>query len=131
MKTLHDPMGDQQELDPAETTADSKCAEPSLDELLARAVADKVERDPSVLRIPLENIDRWLAQGVLSDPRWFLRWRELLEQAPANPTHLRRLLELLRSDTEDARRWRDFSPFAGVLSSAERRKLIRQCSYSH
>jgi hypothetical protein len=24
--------------------------------------ADKIERDPSLLRIPLENIDRWIAK---------------------------------------------------------------------
>ena len=105
--------------------------EPSFAELLGRAVADRLEQDPSLLRIPLENIDRWLACGVLSNPQWFLRWRELLENARSDASAFRRVLGLLRSDTEEARRWRDFSPFAGVLSSAERRKIIRQCSYSH
>ena len=105
--------------------------EPALADLLGRAVADKLEQDPSLLRVPLENIDRWLAEGALSNPGWFVRWRELLECARADAPALRRILELLRSDTEEARRWRDFSPFAGLLSSAERRKIIRQCSYSH
>lgn len=31
----------------------------------------------------------------------------------------------------EARRLRDFSPFAGVLSATERRAILRQCSYSH
>ena len=106
-------------------------SEPSFADLLGRAVANKLEKDPSLLRVPLENIDRWLADRVLSSPDWFVRWRELLECARSDATALRRVLELLRSDTEEARRWRDFSPFAGVLSSAERRKIIRQCSYSH
>lgn len=105
--------------------------EPSFADLLGRAVADKLEKDPSLLHVPLENIGRWLTDGVLSTPGWFVRWRELLESAQSDAVALRRVLELLRSDTEEARRWRDFSPFAGVLSSAERRQIIRQCSYSH
>jgi len=103
----------------------------TLGDLLARAVADKLERDPSLLRIAIQNIDRWLAHGVISTPERFLRWRELCEQAGSDATALKSILERLRSETEEARRWRDFSPFAGVLSPAERRRIIRQCSYSH
>ena len=88
MKALHD------------RAADKPRRTPTFSDLLARAVADKLERDPSLLRIAIENIDRWLARGVISAPNRFLRWR-------------------------------DFSPFAGVLSSAERRAIIRQCRYSH
>ena len=119
MKTLHDRVADK----PRRT--------PSFSDLLARAVADKLERDPSLLRIAIENIGRWLTQGVITAPNRFLRWRELCERAAFDATALQDILELLRSDTEEARRWRDFSPFAGVLSSAERRAIIRQCSYSH
>jgi hypothetical protein len=130
MKTLHDLVADKlvQESMPECQPSPS---EPSFADLLGRAVADKLENDPSLLRVPLENIDRWLAGGVLSNPDWFLRWREVLECARGDAAALRRVLELLRSDAEEARRWRDFSPFAGVLSSAERRKIIRRCSYSH
>jgi len=119
MKTLHDLAGEKPP------------ATPTLGDLLAHAVADKLERDPSLLRTAIENIDRWLAQGVISTPERFLRWRELCEQAGSDATALKSILERLRSETEEARRWRDFSPFAGVLSSAERRRIIRQCSYSH
>jgi hypothetical protein len=130
MKTLHDPAADKpvQESLPGCQPSPS---EPSFADLLGRAVADKLENEPSLLRVPLENIDRWLAGGVLSNPDWFLRWREVLECARGDAAAFRRVLELLRSDAEEARRRRDFSPFAGVLSSAERRKIIRRCSYSH
>ena len=104
---------------------------PMLSDLLAHTVADKLEADPSLLRIPLKNIDRWISQGVLSAPEWFRQWRELLEAARRDAASLRSLLIILRSDTEEARRWRDFSPFAGVLSAEERRTLIRRCNYSH
>src|SRR5437870_10023505 len=111
--------------------ADKAQRTPAFSDLLARAVADKLERDPSLLRIAIENIARWLARGVISAPNRFLRWRELRERAGSDATALQDILERLRSDTEEASRWRDFSPFAGVLSSAERRAIIRQCSYSH
>jgi hypothetical protein len=99
-------------------------------------IADKLERaDPAaraaLLRIPLENIDRWLSNGVLSAPDWFLRWRNLIEEAGRNDAAFQRVLHLLRSDEEEAQRWRDFSPFAGVLTSEERRAFFRQCAYSH
>ena len=128
---LHDPMGDQQEHDPPETKPGSGHKGPSLDELLARAVADKLESDPELAQIPLENIERWLARGALSNPDAFRRWRELLDQAREKTAALRQVLELLRAETEEARGWRDFSPFAGVLSAEERRAVIRRCNYSH
>ena len=103
----------------------------TLDELLARSVADELERDRGLLRIPLENIGRWLQQGPISSPGWLERWRELLEKARGDEDAFRRILEILRSDAEEARRWRDFSPFAGVLSAEQRRAIIRQCNYSH
>ncbi len=121
MSTLHDRMVDQP----------PPLQQPVLSDLLARAVADKLEIDPSLVRIPLENIDRWFSQGVLSAPEWFQRWRELLERARHDAASLRSVLMILRTDTEEARRWRDFSPFAGVLSAEERRTVIRRCKYSH
>jgi hypothetical protein len=102
-----------------------------LDDLMARAVADELERDRELLRIPLENISRWLSRGVISSPAWFERWRVLLEEALRNDEAFHRVLVLLRTDTAEARRWRDFSPFAGVLSATKRRELIRECKYSH
>src|SRR5437773_9934231 len=90
---------------------------PKLDDLLAQGTAAELERDRRLLRIPLENIDRWLAQGVVSSPVWLERWRELIERARTDDDAFRRILELLRSKSGEARRWRDFSPFAGVLSA--------------
>jgi hypothetical protein len=41
------------------------------------------------------------------------------------------LLKALREDGERAEFFRNFAPFAGVLTTAERRPLILECSYSH
>src|SRR5258708_15307683 len=102
MNTLHDRM----------VNEPVHHAPPMLSDLLARAVADKLEADPSLLRIPLENIDRWINQGVLSAPEWSRHWRELLERARHDADSLRNVLAILRAHSEEARRWRDFSPFA-------------------
>jgi len=41
------------------------------------------------------------------------------------------LLKALREDSERAAFFRNFAPFAGVLTNAERRPLILECSFSH
>jgi hypothetical protein len=103
---------------------------------LQELMADKLERADrptreALLRVPLDNIDRWLSDGVLSAPDRFLPWRKLLEQALRDEAAFQEVLHLLRADTDEAQRWRDFSPFAGVLTAEERRVFIRQCAYNH
>jgi hypothetical protein len=97
---------------------------------LHELAADKIERDPSLLRIPLENIDRWLANGHTS-PHRLEQWRQILLRAQQSPEGLRELLALLRDRAEATERLREFAPFAGVLTAAERLTIIRQCAYSH
>lgn len=85
-------------------------------------IADKIEADPSLLRIPLENIARWLGNG-----HWAKRelgmWRAWIGAAQASPEGLGRLLALLRDDSEEAREWKGWSPFPGVLTKEELRPL--------
>jgi hypothetical protein len=93
---------------------------------LHELIAAKLERAyastrEALLRIPIESIDRWLASGALSTPDEFLRWRKFLEEAMLAEAAFQRVLHLLRAETEEAQRWRDFSPFAGVLTAEERR----------
>jgi hypothetical protein len=95
---------------------------------LHELVADKLERDPSLLRIPLENIDRWLAQGH-SAPNRLEQWRQILQHAQESEAGFRDLLGLLRDPSEGAARLRDFAPFAGTLSQEERRHLEPECAY--
>ena len=103
-------------------------------ETLHQRVADKLASADAptraaLLRIPLDNIDRWVANDVLSTPDWFLRWRKLLEQALREESAFQQVLFLLRADTEEAQRWRDFSPFAGILTREERRQAAPECAY--
>jgi hypothetical protein len=41
------------------------------------------------------------------------------------------VLKALREDSERAEFFRNFAPFAGVLTNTERRPLILECSFSH
>ncbi len=91
-------------------------------------IADKIEADPRLLEIPLSNIARWLGNG-----HWAVRelgqWRKWIVSAQQSPPALSRLLDRLRDDSEEARDWKGFSPFPGILSSPERRQFL--CTSRH
>ncbi len=93
-------------------------------------VAEKLAREPSLLRVPLENIDRWLANGD-NVPFRLEQWRQIILRAQTSPEGFQELLALLRDRSEASERLREFAPFAGVLTAAERLPVIRQCVYSH
>jgi hypothetical protein len=90
---------------------------------LHELVADKLERDPALLRIPLENIDRWLANGHTA-PHRLEQWRAIILRAQESAEGLGALLDLLRARNESAERLRDFAPFAGTLTAAQRRLAV-------
>lgn len=81
-------------------------------------IADKIEADSALLRIPLENIERWLGRGHWAG-RELNQWRQWIEAAQTSPTSMQRLLDLLRDDSEEAREWKGFDPFPGVLGEQE------------
>ena len=82
------------------------------------AIAGKIEREPGLLEIPLNNIARWLAKGHPSTAR-LNAWKNKIEQAGRSSSDFADLLWLLRDSSPDAMKWKGFSPFAGVLTSAE------------
>lgn len=47
-------------------------------------MADKIERQPELLEIPLANIERWIAMDRLGDVRPLIQWREMIEGAQAS-----------------------------------------------
>ena len=97
---------------------------------LHELTADKIEGDASLLRIPLENIDRWIANGHTA-PHRLEQWRGIIVRAQQSEEGFKELLRLLRDRSQETERLRDFAPFAGVLTAAERLPVIRQCVYSH
>lgn len=79
-------------------------------------VADKVERDPPLLRIPLENIDRWLANNHTA-PHRLEQWRQIILRAQQSPESFQEMLRLLRDPSEASVHLKSFDPFPGVLSN--------------
>ena len=91
-------------------------------------VAEKLERDHALLRIAIENIDRWLANGHTA-PHRLEQWRKILQPALESGEGFRELLTVLRDPGEEATHLRSFDPFPGVLTREERRQAIPQCAY--
>ena len=91
--------------------------------------ADKIERDPSLLSIPLANIERWIAAGELGNTAALLDWRSRIEAAQASAEGMRKLLELMRDDREEAWYLKTCSPFPGVLSRSELDQF--RCGWVH
>ena len=80
-------------------------------------IAAKIQRDPALLAIPRNNLDRWSARWKDSAPAWFYEWKEVLKQPWS------RIAALITEPSERAARLRKSSPFAGVLSTEERRRI--------
>lgn len=82
---------------------------------LGRRVAARLRQQPALLRVALENLDRWTQMNASAPAllRCYAEWRQILERP------LEQVCDLLSSDSEEARRLRQNSPFAGVLSARE------------
>lgn len=82
------------------------------------AIARKIDRDPTLLRTARRNLARW-TQDRIGDapPRWMQTWATLLQRPW--PEIAARITAL----TEDGAQLRQSSPFAGVLTAAERRRI--------
>ena len=82
---------------------------------LGRRVAARLRQQPELLRFGRDNLDRWtrLNANAPSLLRCYAEWREILKRP------LEEICDLLSSDSEEARRLRQNSPFAGVLNAQE------------
>jgi hypothetical protein len=85
---------------------------------LAEAVAEKIRRDPSLLKRARRNLARWKERRT-TWPRCLEEWEEILSDLPVED-----VLALLVEDSEEGRRRRQSSPFTGILSAAERRAIF-------
>ena len=100
---------------------------------LHELVADKLERADgatreALLRIPLDNIERWLVNGHTA-PHRLEQWRQIVRRALSSSEGFQALLALLRDDSESTQRLKDFAPFAGVLTREERHQAVPECAY--
>jgi hypothetical protein len=83
------------------------------------AVADAIERDPSIVARASERLREWSTSGLMH-ARYAERWKQLLEGPRAE------LLRVLRDDGEDARALRQSTPFAGCIDPRTRWRIWRE-----
>jgi hypothetical protein len=82
---------------------------------LGRCTAARLRQQPELLQLARENLTRWSLLNASAPAllRCYAEWREILDHP------LEEICQLLSSETEEARRLRQNSPFAGVLSARE------------
>jgi hypothetical protein len=82
---------------------------------MGRRVAARLREDPALLQIARDNLARWLRLNADAPAlvRCYREWLTILERP------LDEICEILCADTEEGRRLRQNSPFAGVLPPSE------------
>ena len=84
-----------------------------------KKIAAKLREHPELWETPVKNIQRWEQQmGKLSPA--LDEWRHILQTYSSN-----KILALLESDTEKAKRLRSSSPFTGILTESERQNIFQ------
>lgn len=80
-------------------------------------IAQKIERDPKLLDIPRNNLKRWGARWQGDAPGWYDEWRAIMKRPWPD------IAAIITEPSEQGARLRQSSPFAGVLSAAERKRI--------
>ncbi len=85
-----------------------------------REIARMIEADPSILGTARANAERWLATGNYDacEAASVREWLPLLEE-----TRMDELAAVLISESENATRMRQSSPFTGIIPKATYRSL--------
>ncbi len=88
--------------------------------MLHASVAEKLRLNPKeVLQIAKDNLNRWLE----NENSALLEWQEILDTKTPEE-----IIKIITQDTDEGQRLRSSSPFAGVLSEAERDKIWSECA---
>ena len=82
---------------------------------MTRVIVEKIDRDPTLVRIGLENIERWTRQKGVYLQRCHAERKELIDTHPWE-----RLREILLKETDEGQRLRSSHPFTGILTEDER-----------
>jgi hypothetical protein len=80
-------------------------------------IARKLARDPGVLSVARRNLKRWSERYGSDSPGWLEEWKAILERPWSDVAALITELSPL------ATRLRQSSPFAGVLTPQERKRI--------
>jgi hypothetical protein len=80
-------------------------------------IAEKIQRDPRLLKVARDNLQRWRARWQEEPPAWHQEWSGIIERPWPE------IAAIMTEPSEEGARLRQSSPFAGVLSVAERRRI--------
>jgi hypothetical protein len=82
---------------------------------LGRRVAARLREQPALLQVARDNLAHWLRQNADAPAlvRCYREWQAILERPLGD------ICQILETDTEETRRLRQNSPFAGVLPPSE------------
>jgi hypothetical protein len=80
-------------------------------------IAAKIERDSRLLEIPRNNLKRWGARWEGQPPAWHREWTGIMKRP------WRDIAAIITEPSEEGARLRQSSPFPGVLTLAERRRI--------
>ena len=80
-------------------------------------IAAKIERDPKLLDISRRNLKRWRASSAGDVPVWLEEWTRIMKRP------WREIAAVITEPSEEGARLRQSSPFAGVLTQSERRRI--------
>ncbi len=87
---------------------------------MARLAAEKIDRDPELLQIAIDNLERWARMDEHGLPPPLAEWRELI--ARHSWPELRAILV---QDNDEGQRLRGSSPFSGIISEEERLAILK------
>ena len=90
---------------------------------LHREIAQRIRRNSDLLTKVRERLSKDISSGPfsISVTDAMQEWLDLLKSSS-----LEQVLELLVDDSENARRLRQSTPFAGILTQEERRRIIEK-----
>ena len=80
-------------------------------------IAEKIERDPALIAVAHRNLQRWQQRWGQRRPAWATAWLAILERSWPE------VAAVMTDPGESSTRLRQSSPFAGVLSMEERRRI--------
>ena len=86
-----------------------------------RLIATRLRRNRRVLQVARRNLARWMARDGVRTRPVFAEWKRVLDCLNAAE-----IADFLEHPTPMARRLRQSSPFAGILTDAERLVLQRK-----
>ena len=80
-------------------------------------IAARIAKNPALLAKARANLKRWRTRFAAKPDHWWLEWERLLRRPWPE------LAALLTDPGENATRLRQSSPFVGILTPTERRRI--------